>query len=117
MKKNYSNQYGIVEYSVPSNRFEEIFYHSKLIYSLKHLAYIEDLSESQILEALDKSLMVCYLTGINMAHHFKRIYVFDVKTNLLQSDWIMSKSGLNLMIIQMPGLNMNKAKWIWKLAE
>ena len=118
MKKNHSKTYSIVEYSVPSNDFAEAYIHSTLKYSLRHLLYIEEnVSREDMLEALHKSLLICCLTGVKVAHHFKQIYVFDAETNLLQSDWLMSRNGLNLMIIQMPGLNINKAKWIWRLAE
>ena len=116
MKKNHLHPYSLVAYSMPNNEFAEAYIHSTSKYSLKHLAFIEELSREDLLEALDKSLMICCLTGVRTADHFKQIYVFDAETNLLQSDWLMSKKGLNLMIIQMPGLNSNKAKWIWKLA-
>ena len=117
MKKNHYNTYSIVKYSVPSNEFAEAYIHSTLKYSLRHLSYIENISREDMLEALHKSLLICCLTGVKVAHHFKQIYVFDSETNMLQSDWLMSRRGLNLMIIQMPGLNSNKAKWIWRIAN
>jgi len=115
MKKNHNNTYSIVEYSMPTNELEEAYIHSTLKYSLRHLSFIEDISRADMLEALYKSMLICCLTGIKVGHHFKQIYVFDSDINILQSDWLMSRKGLNLMIIQMPGWNSNKAKWIWRM--
>ena len=99
-----------------SSEFEDAYYDSTLQYSLKHVAFIGDISSENIIEALQKSLQICRLVGINSKHHYKQIYIFDAKTETLSIDWRMSKIGLNLMIIQIPLLNENMALWLWKLS-
>ncbi len=97
--------------------FEDSFYDSKLIYSLQHITFIGDISQENTMEALQKSLQTCYLAGINSKHHFKQIFVFDTSIGTLRLDWLMSRTGFNLMIIQIPSLNEKSAQWLWKLAN
>ncbi len=96
---------------------ENTFYDAMLIYSLRHLSFLEDVSEENILAALQKSLQICHLAGVNSRHHFKQIFVFDLNKGMLHIDWRMSKTGFNLLIIQMPSANVNLASWLWKLAD
>ncbi len=97
--------------------FEEAIYDSKLHYSLRHLTFAESISPENILEALQQSLQICQLAGIESKHHFKKIYVYDADLNTLQIDWRMSKKGFNLMVMQFPLLNQEKAIWLWELAS
>jgi hypothetical protein len=105
------------DYLIHINDFEEAIYNSKLHYSLLHLAFVESISPENILEALQKSLHICQLAGIETKHHFKKIYVYDLENNAMHIDWRMSKKGFNLMVMQFPSLNKEKALWLWKLAE
>jgi hypothetical protein len=105
------------DYLIHINDFEEAIYNSKLHYSLLHLAFVESISPENILEALQKSLQICQLAGIETKHHFKKIYVYDLENNAMHIDWRMSKKGFNLMVMQFPSLNKEKALWLWKLAE
>jgi hypothetical protein len=99
------------------NNFEDAFYDSLLRYSLKQLTFGEDLSEQTIIEALQKSIQVCFMLNINSRHHFKKIYVSNSVTGTVHVDWLMSKRGFNLMIMQIPSLNERRAKWLWQLSE
>lgn len=98
------------------NELEDAYYNSMLHYSLQHLSLLGDITPEKTMEALQKSLQICYLAGINSKHHFKEVYLFDVKTGTLTIDWRMSKIGFNLMIIQIPLLNEKLALWLWKLS-
>ena len=69
------------------------------------------------MEALQKSMQVCHLAGINSKHHFKKIFVFDSSIGTLLVDWRMSKTGFNLLVIQIPLADQKVAAWLWKLAE
>ena len=97
--------------------FEEAIYTSKLHYSLRHLMFSENISTENIIEALQKSLRICQLAGIESKQHFKKIYVYDLENQTLQIDWRMSQKGFNLMIMQFPSLNQKNAIWLWKLAS
>lgn len=99
------------------NGFEDAFYNSRLRYSLRHVAIIGNISQENIREALQKSLQVCRLAGINGKHHFKKIYVFDSTFGIMHTDWLMSKNGFNLMVMQMPSLTEPMARWLWELAD
>ena len=99
------------------NERENAFYDAMLIYSLRHLAFLENVSQENIVEALQKALQVCHSAGINSKHHFKQIFLFDSTIGTLLIDWRMSRTGFNLLIIQMPSTNVNLAVWLWKLAD
>ncbi len=106
------------KYRAASSDFEEALYDSMFHYSLRHLAFTGNISNERILDTLQKVLQVCYLAGINSKHHFKQIYVFDAtNTGTLYVDWLMSKKGFNLMVMQTPSLNEEMARWLWELAD
>jgi hypothetical protein len=104
------------DYLIHLRDFEEAIHYSKLHYSLRHLTFTADISPENILEALQKSLQICQLAGIESKHHFKKIYVYDASLKTLHIDWRMSKKGFNLMVMQFPLLNQKKALWLWELA-
>lgn len=97
--------------------FEEAFYNSLRRYSLRHLPFVEEISQENILEALQKSLQVCQLAGINSKQHFKKIYIYDDDIKTIHIDWKMSKRALNLMAMQIPTQNEKTALWLWELAN
>ena len=97
--------------------FEDDFYHWGLKYSLRHIADIDNLMPEMIVDAMRKSIRICYLLGINSRYHFKKVYVYDAKMGVLQIDWLMSRNGFNLMIMQLPSINENMAKWLWRLSD
>ena len=117
MKEHFITHHSSAKYWVGESDFEEAFYNSKLNYSLRHLAFDKNISQEIITEALQKSLQICVLAVVNSKHHFKKIFVFDVNTKSLYEDWLMSKKGFNLMIMQIPLQNKNIATWLWKLTE
>lgn len=113
-------EYNLVHYSsfqnlFSANEFEEALHHAKLHYSIRHLARSGIRSEENIVEALRQSMRVCSLAGVNAHHHFKKIYIFDASTGVTYIDWLMSKEGFNLMIMQFPSLNEPIARRLWKL--
>jgi hypothetical protein len=99
------------------NDFEEALQNSMRRYSLRQLNFMEDISEEQVLEALQKSMQVCRLAGVNSVQHFKKIYVYDPEMSSMQIDWRMTKKGLNLMVMQTPSMNEKLARWLWELAD
>lgn len=102
---------------ISMDEFEEIFLASMRRYSMKHLPFSQEVSQENILEALQKSLKVCQLAGINGTHHFKKVFVYDAEVKTIQIDWQMSKRGLNLMVMHTPELNEKMARWLCQLAD
>ena len=112
---------GITHYFTDHNQvvlseFEEAIHHTMLQFGLRHLAWSEVTSEETLLAALQKAIQVCSLAGINGRHHFKKVFVFDPATGTLYPDWMMSKEGFNLMIMQLQSLNTPVARWLWELS-
>lgn len=99
------------------NRWTDSYYESKLKFSLRNLTFVGDISNESIMEALQRSMCICKCAGIDSRHHYKQIYIYDPINSVLQMDWLMSKAGFNLVVIQIPSLNEKMSKWIWKLAE
>ena len=99
------------------NDLEEALQNSMRKYSLRHLNFMEYISEEQILEAIQKSMQVCRLAGVNSVHHFKKIYVYDPEVSSMHIDWRMTKKGLNLMVMQTSSMNEKMARWLWELAN
>lgn len=115
------NIYPIVSYKIqaktPCRKFEEAFFDSHLKHSFKNLTFVGDISKESILEALGKSMKICDCAGENSKHHFKQIYIFDKDSNSLHIDWLMSKTGFRILILQIPALNKKMSEWIWKLVD
>lgn len=97
--------------------FEEIFLASMRRYSIRHLPFSQEISQENISEALQKSLRICQLAGINSKHHFKKVFVYDEKIHAVKIDWQMSKRGFNLMVMHTPEINEKIALWICELAD
>lgn len=117
MGTNYIIPYSSLNvHSIFGNRFEEAFYQSKLIYSIRHLQLGGDFAQQDIEEALQKVLQICQLVRINSKHHFKQIFVFDADKNTIYVDLRMSKSGFNLIMMQLPSTNKKMAHWLVELA-
>ncbi len=117
METHHVTHYSQTPHQLSPSAFEDAYYNSRLRYSLLHLAIIENISEEFITEALQKSLKVCHILGISSHRHFKKIYVFDTKDSALHTDWLMSRNGFNLIVMQIPSLNTKIAQWLWELAE
>jgi hypothetical protein len=117
MKQKFIQYYPIAKNEFLADSIEDAFYDSTLQYSLRHIAFIGNIAPEDIQEALQKALHVCHLAGMNSKHHFKQIFLFDEKIGTLRIEWLMSKTGFNLMIIQTPTSNEKMALWLWKLAE
>lgn len=103
--------------TISMDDFEENFLASMRRYSVRHLPFSPEISQENILEALQKSLKVCQLAGINGKHHFKKIFVYDADIHAIQIDWQMSKKGFNLMVMHSPEINEKMARWLCKLAD
>jgi calcineurin-like phosphoesterase family protein len=107
----------IDDYLIYLRNFEEAIHDSKLYYSLNDLSFVENISPENSIKALQKSLKICQLAGIESKHHFKKIFVYDPTDHFLHIDWRMSQKGFNLMIMQFPVLNEKTALWFWELAS
>jgi hypothetical protein len=116
MNKTHIIHYSSNRHPVDDNNFEEAIHHSQLKYSLRHFAFNKEISQEMIEDAMQKSIQICYLAGINSKYHFKQIFVFDINSGILYTDWLMSKKGVNLMMMQLP-LNESMARWLWQLAN
>lgn len=117
MKTDDITLYSSTARQLVQNEFEDALYHSMLQYSLRHLPITEDVGQEKVMEALQKSIRLCSLAGVESKQHFKRRYIFDENTATLHTDWLMSKKGLNVMVMQIPTLNERMARWLWELAE
>jgi hypothetical protein len=117
MKSDHTIYYPANNSQFASAQFEEALYDSMLRYSLQHLKAIGNVSQENILYSLKKSLQICSLLGINSKYHFKQIYVFDAEIDILKIEWLMSKKGFNLMIMQISPMNENMARWLWELTD
>ena len=114
--------YHIARYSIDTDHFalsgfEEAVHHTSLMYSIRHLIRTGITSPEHILEALNSSLEICTLAGIPIRHHFKQVYVFDPDTGAVYTDWLMSRRGFNLMMMQAPALNKHTAHWLWEISQ
>jgi hypothetical protein len=131
MNTEYITLYSSTAHHITSGEFEEALYNSTLQYSLQysfqHVPMSEDsmsedsISENivheKVMEALQKSIRICALAGIHSQQHFKRRYIFDERTETLHIDWLMSKKGLNVLMMHIPVVNEAMARWLWELAE
>ena len=111
----------IVPYSADQSpyviaEFEEVLRHSALCYSMRHLIQAGISSQESFDAALVKSMEICNYAGINIAHHFKQIFVCDMAAGTMYTDWIMSKKGFKLVLMQYPQVNEQIAHWIWEMA-
>ena len=112
----------IVSYSADQSpfviaEFEEVMRRSELTYSMRHLTLAGVTTEENFDQMLNRSLQVCKLAGIRISDHFRQIFVFDPETGSTYSDWLMSKEGFKLMLMQNPGLNERLAHYLWELAH
>lgn len=105
------NQHGAI------SEFEEAFHHSKRRFTIKQLTFSGEISDENLLEALEKASNICRLAGNNFKQHFQKIYVYEIENEAISIDYRMSKSAFNLFLMQLSQLNENRAKWLWRLAE
>lgn len=98
------------------DEFEEALRYSELRYSMRHIVLTTAVTLENLQEALQKCMRVCHLAEINSSEHFKPLYIFDPLTGTIHTDWVMSKKGFSLMIMQLP-LNEQTARWLWELAD
>jgi hypothetical protein len=99
------------------NEFEEALRNAQFCYSLRDVERIGKIPAEKLSQALQAALVICKLAGQNSQWHFKQIYVYDENLHTLHTDWLLSRSGYNLMVMQIPQLNQNKAIWIWELVK
>jgi hypothetical protein len=96
---------------------EEAFYYSIRKFSLIKIPNKKRISQEKLMEALEKSLRICQMAGINSKQHYKKIYVYNPEIQTIHIDWRMSKRGFNLMLMQMSSENEKMAKWLWELSD
>ncbi|MCX6188842.1 MAG: hypothetical protein NTW54_04455 [Bacteroidetes bacterium] len=116
------NTFQIRNYAYPCNdscqqEFEDALCFSNRCYSIQHLISSGVIAPDEMLEALQKAMKVCSLAGVDSSHHFKKIYIYDETENKTYIDWMMTKKGLSLILIQYPLLNEKLARWIVDLTE
>ncbi len=99
------------------NEFEDAIYHSARSFSMQHLIIAGITSQEDIIRAIEKAMLVCSIAGIDSSIHFKKIYVHDVQNGVTYTDWMMTKKGFNLILIQYPHLNEKVAQWLLELVE
>jgi hypothetical protein len=104
----------VLEYSAVEE-FEEALRYKALCYNMRHLLLTGIINQEDVLAALQKAIQICKLAGINSADHFKPLYVFDVATGVTYTDWLMSKKGFSLIMMQLP-LNEQTAHWLLEFA-
>jgi hypothetical protein len=112
----------IIRYSPNQNQkvveeFENAIYDSLCKYSFRHLPFSKKITEEIIHEALQKSIQICQLAGVNSQYHFKKMFVYEDQQHHIIIDWKMSKKAVNLMVTQMKQPDRNTAQWIWKLID
>ncbi|MDZ4845226.1 MAG: hypothetical protein SH857_06715 [Chitinophagales bacterium] len=99
------------------DEFVNALHDSLLRYSMRHIILAGITSQENIMDALQKAMQICLLAGVNVRHHFRQVFVFDKNTGTTHTDWLMSKKGLNLIIMQSPVVNEQIARWLFELAE
>jgi hypothetical protein len=97
--------------------FEEVLHYSMLRYSMLHLLREGITSRESFNEALQKAMRVCDYAGISIEQHFKQVYAYDTDTGTMDIDWLMSKRGLKLIILEYPRLNKQLALWLWEWSD
>lgn len=117
MRNDSITLFSLRETNACTHNFEEALQHSMRKYSLRNLRFMDEISQEQLSNTLQKSIQVCRMAGENSILHFKKIYVYDAELNTMKIDWRMTKKGLNLMIMQTPSVNEQMARWLWKLAD
>ncbi|MEO6037845.1 MAG: hypothetical protein ABIQ93_05475 [Saprospiraceae bacterium] len=97
--------------------FEDAWHHRQCCYSLQNCVLMGLASPEEMMQALQKAAQVCALAGIPARHHFRKIYLFDPATGATHIDWLMSKKGFNMVVIQSSLLNERVARWLWALTD
>jgi len=116
MNANYNESLPSIKNQFANNTIDDILNEAMLLYSLQHVVKITQLPQAEIMASLNKALRICYLAGVNSRHHFKQIFLYDLTKGIVQIDWMLSKTGLNLVIIQIASADEKMAVWLWKLA-
>jgi len=117
METHYITHYSSVHSKSISDEFEEALRDSTLHYSMRHIILAGITSQENVAAAMERAMQVCSLAGVNIRYHFKQVYVSNENTGAVYTDWLMSRKGFNLMIMQSPELNEQIARWLWELAE
>ncbi len=97
--------------------FEDALHQSQCCYSLQKCVRMGLGSPEDLLEALEKAVRVCALAGISARHHFRKVYLSDPQSGVSLVDWLMSKRGFHLVIMQASLVNEQAAKWLWERAD
>jgi hypothetical protein len=117
MKRNQIIHYFQYKNQMAISDFEEMIHDAHLIYSLNQLNHLRYISDENIIDALQKSLLICTLIGETSKKHFKQIYVFDDSQGVMQIDWLLSKKGVHLLLLQMKTIDKSRAHWLWEMAD
>ena len=82
--------------------FHQAFIHSNLKYSLSHFLEYNNYFDHDLLIVIKKSRAICRIIGIDSQLHFKKIYVYNPKSQTVKIDYKVSKKGLKIIGIQLP---------------
>ena len=117
MKNYHLVHYTANEYSENIKNFQSAAYNVGMEYSLYNLVFNENISPEITADALRKALELCQLAGIEDKYHFRKIYIYDAALKTLLPDWRMSRNGFNLVVMQLPLPNPDRARWLWRLSS
>ena len=98
------------------NDFEEVLHSLQFKYNTNQLV-VAGLQPDEITMAMSRAMKVCRLNGIEVAEHFRSLYVFDENTGATYCDWRMSRQGFTLVILNAPHSNTAIARWQWELVN
>jgi hypothetical protein len=98
----------IIPYSIEHHQaliadFEEMMQWPALEYSMLTLIQQGVTTRQEFSEAFQKMLRMSHHGGINLTHHLVQVYAYDIETGTMDTDWLMSRKGLTLIILQYPG--------------
>ncbi len=102
--------------AVAIDEFDEALRYQDLRYQLRHLWQAGFSPADNIQQALQRAIEVCRMANINPREHFRPLYVFDSVTGNVSVDWMMSKRGFTLLMLQLPATEQT-ASWWWQLSD
>ncbi len=96
--------------------FREKLHQMEFIYNTGHLA-IAGVLPADINTAVRNAMKVCTINNVEPADHFRSLYVFNEKNHATYCEWLMSRQGFALVIINAPHTNATVARWQWELVN
>lgn len=100
----------------PMDEFREVLHHLEFIYNTGHLA-IAGVLPADINIAVSNAMKVCKINNVDPADHFKSLYVFSIETGVTYCEWVMSRQGFALVVMNAPHTNATIARWQWEMVN